>query len=141
MSNGPINFARTFGATEAPAAAAANQRVPAQVWVNIGYNVDVPDGEGGTTTMFVSLPVGIPLDTSDALELKGRNANFLAFQKARNDLRDQLLAHAKGMKPGEEVIINDLEIQLRRVSDPVNANDVASGDANPFSRTLELSGS
>jgi hypothetical protein len=129
-----LNLQRTFGANSGNVAGASNERQPAMVWVNIGYTVEV-QGENGPEARFVSLPVGIPLDTSEPIQLRGRNQDFLQFTKARNELREQLLTAAKGMKPGEEQLVQGLEIQLRVVAEAITDGDVSTS-SSPYARRI-----
>lgn len=128
-----IDFARTFGAAPAAASApSAADRAKAQVWLNIGYTARGA-GENGADR-FVSLPVGIPLDTQEPVKLQGRNEDYLAFTSARNDLLDQIMAAANKLQPGEEKVLN-LEIQMRRVGE----EQVATAPSeNKFSRQLDI---
>ncbi len=130
-----IDFNRpTFGAKPAASTpAAADERPKAEFWLNIGFESEVIDQETGKPR-FVSLPQGIPLDTMEELPTNSRNNEFAAFQSARNDLLEQLIAHAQHLQPGEDCVIN-LSIQLRRVNaapEPINP------DENPFTRKLSL---
>ncbi len=137
MSNG-INFARTFGSssTNVDSAATTKADLPkANVWLNIGYTVETDDAEN--PTMFVSLPVGIPLDTMDEKAVTSRSPIFAQFQAAGNGLLADLKAEAASLAPGEEKIYGDeggLQIQMRRVADAIVAplNDAT----NPFRRNV-----
>ena len=129
------NTARTFGARSSSAAAPSDDRAKAQFWLNVGYVSEVKDEDG--TYRFVSLAQGIPLDNIEALPTNSRNQGFAQFRQAQNELRDDLLAEAKKLKPGEDVIFdggpNGLSIQLRRVQD----EQAAPTGENPFRRRLE----
>ena len=122
-------------------APAQGDRPKANFWLNIGYSLVVAgknaQGEATQEHKFVSLPVGIPLDTTEALSVNSRNAEFAQFQAARNLLMTQILDVAKTLKPGEEKIIGGqtggLEIQLRRVNDEVAA---PAAEGNPFAIKL-----
>lgn len=130
-----IDFTTAFGKNSAAAAAskpAAETRPKSQYWLNIGYDSGVA-GEDGKTK-FVSLPVGIPLDGQERLPTNSRNAEFAAFQAARNNLMEQIEAAAKNLAPGEEKMLN-LQIQLRRINDDSAEMPV---DQNPFARNLTL---
>lgn len=124
----------SFGKNNAAAAGkpAADARPKAQFWLNIGYDSGVQDESGGTK--FVSLPVGIPLDNNEKLPTNSRNAEFAAFQAARNDLMEQVMAVAGNLAPGEEKLLN-LQIQLRRVNDEAAEIPVEN---NPFAKKLAL---
>lgn len=128
-----IDFNKTFGKT-APKAGkpAAETRPKSQFWLNIGYDSGIA-GEDGKSK-FVSLPAGIPLDGQERLPVNSRNAEFSAFQSARNNLMDQIQAVAEALAPGEEKILN-LQIQLRRINE--DAAEVPA-EENAFVRTLSL---
>jgi len=121
---------KTFGKTETAAPAA--DRPKAEYWLNLGYASDVKDDEGNN--LFISLPQGIPLDTQDHLKTNSRNTDFAQFQAARNDLLDQLIAHAQNLQPGESSVIN-LQVQLRRVNEEAAPIDPAN---NSFTKKLSF---
>lgn len=126
-----IDFSFNPGKNNSNAAAAAGQDKPkSQFWLNIGF---VAEGEAeGEKDTFVSLPVGIPLDTQEKLKTNSSNAEFAQLQAARNDLMDQLMEYAKNLKPGEDVVIG-LQVQLRRVKEE---QKVSVGNDNKFARKL-----
>ncbi|MFA7188517.1 MAG: hypothetical protein WC117_00345 [Sphaerochaetaceae bacterium] len=129
-TNNAVDFTKTFGAKPV----AAKEALPkAEYWLNIGYGVDVQT-EAGQEHRFVSLPMGIPLDTQTELSTKSSNAQFAQFQAARNDLHAQIMAVAETLKPGEDRILK-LEIQLRRVNEDVAE---ATTENNAFARVLAL---
>lgn len=128
-----IDFTKTFGkpaATTKPAATAT--RPKSQYWLNIGYDSGVI-GEDGKSK-FVSLPAGIPLDGQEPLPTNSRNAEFSAFQAARNNLMEQIQAAAEALAPGEEKMLN-LQIQLRRINE--DAAELPA-EQNAFVRNLSL---
>lgn len=127
-----IDFApKKFGS--AAVAAPAADRPKAEYWLNIGYQSDVLDDN--EQPMFVSLPQGIPLDTQEHLKTNSSNNKYAAFQSSRNDLVDQLVAHAQAnLQPGESTTVQ-LTVQIRRVKDeaaPINPAE------NPFSKKLSF---
>lgn len=131
-----IDFNTTFGSKKT-SAAASDERAKAQLWLNFGYVSDVQDEDG--KYKFVSLPVGIPLDTQEPLSVNSKNLEFRAFQTARNDLMAQLIDAGKSLEPGEEKIIamgdNGLAVQIRRVNDEVAA---VPADQNQFARKISF---
>jgi hypothetical protein len=132
-----IEFGKTFGnnaPTTVTGSSSKSDQPKAQLWLNIGYPVDIPVEGGGTEERFVSLPLGIPLDTQEHLPTNSRNEVFAQFQGARNDLLDQIMEAAKALKPGEDKLLN-LSIQLRRVNE--DAAPVAK-ENNMFARQLAL---
>jgi hypothetical protein len=95
-----------------------DEKAPAQFWMNIGYFLD----RGLDTERFVSLPVGIPLDTTKPLDTsRGTNMEFRQFQQMRNELLDGVLEQARKLEPGEAMAWyiegTDLFVQIRRVID------------------------
>lgn len=139
-----VDFSKTFGAgsnqtsTTSNSSDRANQP-KAKIWLNIGYVVEnVPTSDGsGTESRFVSLPVGIPLDTMEKLPTNSRNQLYAQFQAARNDLFDQLMAVASELQPGEDRIFgveNGLAIQIRHVA--AERENITVGADNPFAMKL-----
>jgi hypothetical protein len=107
----------------------------AQVWMNVGYSQEVSTGEKDDKgkdimeTIFIALPLGLPVDTMEPININTRNQSYGQLQAARNDLLSQLQDAAAKLAPGEETSVK-LEIQLRRVSDP--AVVPAADETNPF---------
>ena len=132
-----LNFEHTFGKPQATNSS-KDDRPKAQFWLNIGYPVTVKT-EAGEEQRFVSLPTGIPLDTQEALATNSRNAEFAAFQAARNNLHDQFMAVAAKLQPGEDKIIglgdSGLAIQIRRVNEE---SAPVSTEQNPFVAALSF---
>ena len=137
-TGGGIDFAKTFGAnkdqgssTTAQSGARGDQP-KAQWWLNVGYTAEGAGDNG--EDRFVSLPVGIPLDTQEHVSTNSRNDSYREFMSARNDLLDQVMEVCKTLAPGEDRILN-LQIQVRRIAGeqaPVDASE------NRFGRKLEL---
>lgn len=134
-----IDFNTTFGRSNARGNVQSNtdDRPKAQLWLNIGYQTDIEDEEG--KLKFVSLPVGIPLDTQEPLPTNSKSLDFRAFQTARNDLMAQMIEVGKSLEPGEEKIIacgdSGLALQIRRVSEEAAA---VPADQNQFARRISF---
>ena len=129
------SYDQTFGTNKSNEAGTSKKYLPkAQFWINIGYVVEV-QGEDGVEQKFISLPMGIPLDTQERLPTNSSNADFRALRSAQNDLLDQLKDVAATLQPGEEKIIGEgqLVIQLRRVK--AEAAQIAA-EANQLVRKL-----
>lgn len=105
-----------FNSGRAPTSARSNEeRVDAQVWINIGYYVTV-----GDETKFVNLPLGMPLDTMKPARITGQNEDWIKLQTARNGLLNEMQKLGAELKPGQTVDLTQtggLVIQLRRVDD------------------------
>lgn len=132
MSNA-INIAKPVFAAKGSNTANAAARPTAQIWLNLGYEVEVETSEG-KETRFVNLPMGLPLDTMEEVKTNSTNEVFAALQSAKNDLLKQLLAAAADLKPGGERIVN-LQIQMRRINEAAPTIDPS---VNPFLRKLAL---
>lgn len=129
-----LDFDKTFGSKPAGKSTGSKADQPkAQFWLNIGYAAqrDTPEG---VEDIFISLPMGIPLDTQEALPTNSRNHQYAQFNGARNNLMEQIMDAAKLLAPGEQRVLN-LEIQLRRVNE--EAADVSNED-NQLIRKLAL---
>lgn len=129
-----IDFAHTFG--QQPAGKNGRQSredLPkAEFWLNIGYVSNVKDDEGNDK--FISLPMGIPLDTQELLPTNSRNVDYAQMQAARNNLHEQIMKIAAQLQPGDETHLN-LVVQLRRVNEEAPAVDPAN---NPYAVGLNL---
>ena len=107
----------------------------AEFWLNIGY-VTEPNAEGNYG--FVSLPMGIPLDTMNEAVERVNNEELRMFRGAQNDLHRQLLSAADKLKPGEDVVYecdNGLAIQIRRKNDEPEAVDIRE---NHFAKKINF---
>ncbi len=139
-----IDFNKTFGAGSNLGGAVSNDRrdqPKAKIWLNIGYVAENVPVSGSTTgeveDRFVSLPMGIPLDTMEKLPTNSRNLAYAQFQAARNDLHEQIMQAAQSLEPGEDAIIGTsggLCIQVRRVQE--ERGSPAVDDSNPFAKQL-----
>lgn len=112
--------------TAAPARGRRDTNAPAaQVWLNIGYEAN---------GRFVSLPIGIPLDTMQMADESGSNADWVNFRKAQNRLLKWLLEQANLLTAGGTDEIEGLTLQVRKVGAPLS--DEALGH-NPYEVTFE----
>lgn len=133
-----INIAkRVFAAKKSAADATDTPRVKAQIWLNLGYEIEVPTSDGTMETRFINLPMGLPLDTMEEVATTSSNEVFAAMQIAKNDLLKQLLAAAADLPAGGERIVN-LQVQMRRVNDASANATLADPSVNPFLRKIAL---
>lgn len=107
-----------------------------QFWLNVGYEVTGKDEEGNDETVFISLPMGIALDSMQPVKTNSSNKRFTKIQQARNSLADQIMEFCKTLQPGETGNLN-LQIQVRRIAEEQSAT---AGDDNEFARKLSLVG-
>lgn len=111
MSTSNITFGRNRNAA-APAATETLKK--SEFWLNIGIEIEV-NGK----VEFISLPLGIALDTQAKLNEQSSNPDFGYRQAARNKFHADLLAYAKqSLKPGEDEILgSQIAVQVRRVKE------------------------
>jgi hypothetical protein len=112
--------------------AAPEARPEAQVWLNIGYE-SAPftnPATGETETRFVSIPVGVPLDTQKPIDKR----NMTDLNAAQNDLLADLQKAAASLESGEERDVV-LTLRMRRVRD---SETPVIGDDSPFARKVDL---
>ena len=121
----------------AKTAAPATARPKAQIWMNLGYEIQVPATDGTMETRFINLPMGLPLDTMEEVATTSTNEVFAAMQIAKNDLLKQLLAAAADLPAGGERIVN-LQVQMRRVNDAAANVQLTDPAVNPFLRKIAL---
>jgi hypothetical protein len=136
MSNA-INLTKPVFPSKASKAADGTVRPKAQIWLNLGYEVQVPADDGTMETRFINLPMGLPLDTMEEVPTTSTNEVFAAMQIAKNDLLKQLLAAAADLPSGGERIVN-LQVQMRRVNDSAANVSLNDPTVNPFLRKITL---
>lgn len=93
---------------------ASNKKTQAQSYLNIGVGV----GDN-----FISIPIGVGVDTQSPLEIRGQNAEWNAKAAAMNKLLEKLQKLAEGLEPGEEVMLPQLSVQLRKRKDAAQVDD------------------
>ena len=129
-----LTFASPQPATATRAPMNQQDKPRAQVWLNIGTTVSIPNPTTGEVEdVFVALPVGIPLDTMEAMEMRGSNQNWAHMVQAKNWLLEQLQDMGKTVGAGEEQLIEGLQIQIKRVGTPAEP----AKDGNPFLTAMQ----
>ena len=126
-------FGNTSGNVRSGSTAAADDRPRAQLWLNVGVESNFVFGDD-PEPRFLSLPVGIPLDTTEPLATNQRDRNFASFQATRNGLLQKLIDLGNSLEPGEEREVN-LSVRIRKVEDVV---EPATADGNEFLAGLQL---
>lgn len=116
-----------------------NERPQADVWLNVGYYVPVYDEEGNQVdTKFVSLRLGIPIDTMELEAVpppNGNNEDYRALIEAKNALQIQLKEAGAKLQPGQGVPV-DLQLQLYRRANREHAPIPA--EKNPYLRKITI---
>ena len=115
-----------FGAKAPVAATVVEDKPKSQLWVNVGYSIEV-NGE----QVFVSIPMGIPVDSIKELPTNTRNVEFNLLNQARNQLLADIISASEDLESGESHVL-ELEVQLRRIDKEVDP--LPAGSSNPFLR-------
>lgn len=121
---GTLKFGKN--APKASTVTVVEEKVKSQLWVNVGYSIEV-DG----VNVFVSIPMGIPVDSIKELPTNTRNAEFNLLNQARNQLLADITAGSEDLEAGESHVL-ELEVQLRRIDKEVDP--LPAGSSNPFLR-------
>jgi len=96
--------------------AATQDRTPATLWLNIGADFElVRDGQ--TVTEFISMPVGIPLDTTEHMVAKGKSPEWHQMVACKNAILDAVLGEANSCKAGEGKFLSGLKMQVYKKAD------------------------
>ena len=101
-------------------------RPKAQLWLNVGVPLEVTQEDGTVITEFMSLPVGIPLDTTEPMVARGNNKDWHKKVAVKNALLKMAQETAEALEAGEGAIIDKLQIQVFRSNDPTAAETPAT---------------
>ena len=94
----------------------SERRPPSLFWLNVGVTLEGAGKDG--EDLFVSLPMGIPLDDMKMQEVRGNSPDWINLVQAKNALLEMLQSAAAGLQPGERVQIPQLSVELARKSEP-----------------------
>jgi len=114
-----------------------DERPQAQVWVNIGKTLPVEQPDGTMKPTFISLPVGIPLDTTEPMPVRGNSKAWANQVAVKNAILKFLQEVGTGLEAGEGELIEGLEIQVYRRN---TAQSEPSADENPLMAALAAAG-
>jgi hypothetical protein len=123
---------------EAPAAAAATNtaaaapaRAPSLIWLNVG--VVLPGQGQDGEDLFLSLPVGLPIDDMKPVKVTGTNSNSIQMKQGKNLLLDEVQKAGANLKPGERLMLPQLSVELYRIGQPEQSG---TPDNNPLIAAL-----
>ncbi|QYW02213.1 ssDNA-binding protein [Stenotrophomonas phage Philippe] len=127
-------FGRRFGAgSQQPSqnqqGNAKQDRPKSKFWINVGYPITVTNDDGTTREEFISLSMGIPLDSVEYKPATSSNKDWAQREAAQNHLLDLLKSKGSELQPGEALILDRLSVELRQVKDSTTA---ATADNNQF---------
>ena len=104
----------------------------AQIYLNVGVEIDVTNPDTGETeSVFMSLPLGIAIDTMNEADIRGSD-NWKLMSAAKNELLRFFKAEGDALQPGEEKFFEGMRLQLKRRGDSVPV----PADQNPFIAAL-----
>ena len=95
------------GKTEAKA-----EKQQAQIYLNIGITIPLPNAQGEVVDTFVSLPFGLPLDTMTKMVSKGSNTQWNAMVDLKNGLLEALTTLGNAQEAGTGKVLPKLEVQI-----------------------------
>lgn len=122
--------ARTANGRQRPVDANGNPLPQAKLWLNFGYLIG---------DRFISLPLGLPIDTMQSRELRGTSQEFLKLVSAQNDFLGSLQSMIETLNPGDEAVLMEqempngvkMQVRLRRT-----VGEVAVEGPNDFAVDL-----
>lgn len=124
ITNNAIAAALTGKAsTPAGSAMGKGERPQAEIYLNIGLTIQVPNSETGEMEdVFLSLPYGLPVDTMNELVIRGNNAEWNQTAAARNDLLKALVQMGQSLEAGTGKAMANLEVQLYKRNEQKEAH-------------------
>ena len=105
----------------------STERKSSKVWLNVG--VTIPGASEDGSDLFVSLPVGLPLDDMKPIVIRGSNQNSINLKQVKNMLLDELQKLGASMSPGQRRLVPQLEVEIYRVAQP---DQVGTAENNPL---------
>lgn len=117
----------TKSAAAQAAPATTEQRKSSQVWLNVG--VTIPGAGEDGADLFVSLPVGLPLDDMKPVVIRGTNQNSINLKQVKNMLLDELQKLGASLSPGQRRLVPQLDVEIYRVAQP---EQVGTAESNPL---------
>lgn len=131
-----LNNAQPLGARRN--GAKEEEFVASEYWVNLGYNVDLENEQGETSSEFIRLNRGIPLDHVKQVQTNSSNDFFFMKASAQNAFLGDFREACKALQPGESKFIegpSGLVIELHRVK---AQREAVKTDENPFVRKFSF---
>lgn len=103
-----------------------------EFWVNIGLPANgIVEGEDAPR--FISLPMGLPLDTMKPAKVTGNDETYRQLQTMKNRLWEEVMNAAARLQPGQEMDL-PLQARIRRIKPKTPVQTAGS----PLSFTLAI---
>ena len=112
--NSATNASSIIGAALGNKPAGGAARPQAEIFINVGITVQMPNEEGEMVDTFLSLPFGLPLDNMNELIIRGNNAQWNEQAAARNELLKALVKMGESLDAGTGSELPKLQVQLYR---------------------------
>ena len=127
-----LNEVRTQVANDNAAAANASgnakpARESSKIWLNVGITL-AGAGEDGED-LFVSLPVGIPLDDMKPQQIRGSKESWVQLAQTKNALLEAVQKAGSQLEAGERQILSELSVEVYRKAEPAQEGTV---ETNPL---------
>ena len=114
--------------SQAPAVheeAAAEERPKAKLWLNVGIEVPFINEDGEQDVEFISLPFGLALDQMKPSRVTNNESLTSQRNAAKNRLLENLIQYGlESINPGEDNLLDGLQVRLRHVSDEIHQSTV-----------------
>ena len=107
---------------------AKEDKKQAQIYLNIGITIPLPNAQGETVDTFVSLPFGLPLDTMSKMVSRGNNPEWNQMVGLKNSLLEALSTLGESLEKGSGKVLPKLECQLYHRKDDATVQQ-PSGNA------------
>ena len=114
-------------ATTQAAGSSTTERKSSQIWLNVG--VTIPGAGEDGADLFVSLPVGLPMDDMKPIVIRGTNQNSVNLKQVKNMLLDELQKLGASMQPGQRQTVPQLSVEIYRVAQP---EQTGTAENNPL---------
>lgn len=108
------------------------QRESSKIWLNVGLVLEGA-GEDGTD-LFVSLPVGIPVDDIKPQQIRGNNEAWIQLAQTKNYLLEAIQKAAAKLEAGQRHVLDGMSVEIYRKAEPDQAGTTAE---NPLMAALQ----
>jgi len=116
----------------------------AEIWLNVGVLVETTDPDTGEKVQeHLTLPVNLAIDTMRKREVPNRKPTtakakqFLDRIIASNELLEGLQKASAALEPGETITLEGFTLQLQRVNEKVDVDNIDTSDNQYLSQIRE----
>jgi len=110
-----LDFSRMGASVNLGAPTPQAQRKAANIWLNVGVEVDMPTDDGGTEPVFISA-FGVPVDVLDDVKpYTGKSDRMRLITAIKAQIVEAFKEEYASLEPGASIPVNGLKLELRRV--------------------------